>query len=217
MNYILDFNDLDDLGSESSKKVANVLDLIVSMFKANYFCLECLFCCLLLPIFTNAQQDTTRLQIKHGQTYQPVGLYNQRLSEIPAFNDYEAGMTAAKNASKPALIYFNAYGAIPARKFDEEVLSIPEIRSIINSNFQLIVLILDDPTILPIAKRVQSKHLNRILKTIGDFNIDLQITTFGNNRQPMFYIVESKGKNIIASTLAPNTKEFQKFLSKGRN
>ena len=177
----------------------------------NYFRLISLFFSFLLPLLANAQEDTTH---RNEQTYQLVGRYNQAILKIPAYNDYESGMAAAKKASKPALVYFNGHGSLGNRYVDERILAKPEIKSIIESNFQLIVLTVDDRTMLPPGKRIKSKHLNRIMQTVGDFNIDLQIAQFGDNRQPMFFIVDPKGNKMIDSILTLNPGPFLRFLRK---
>ena len=181
------------------------------MYLIKYLRLKFMICCLLLPIIGNAQEDTIQRTSDSEQTYKAMGTYNQKVAEVSAYNDYELGITKARSMSKPALIYFNAYGAYNARKFDEAVLSDPKMMSIINSKYQLVVLVVDDRTPLHETKVAFSEALNRRLKTKGDYNLNLQIEKFGTDRQPMFFIVDPRGK-IIDSTLYLNPNKFYKFL-----
>jgi len=141
----------------------------------------------------------------------------QRIIEsVYAFTDYTKGLSKAKASGKPVLLYFNAHASIPARMFDDQVLRDPGIQEMINKNFEVVFLSVDDRTTLPKNKIHFSKSLKRDVKYLGDIHLELQIDEFGSDKQPMFFILDQTGKK-VASSMATGIKEFTQFLSAHSN
>ena len=65
------------------------------------------------------------------------------------FYDYDLGMAYAKQVGKPVLIDFTGHGCVNCRKMELAVWHDPAVRNIINDQYVLISLYVDDKTRLP--------------------------------------------------------------------
>ncbi len=110
-----------------------------------------------------------------------------------AFNDYEEGMAYAKAQGKPALLDFTGYGCVNCRKMEAAVWSDPRVSEIINEDYVLISLYVDEKTPLPQRITVTENGQERTLRTVGDKWSYLQRTKFGANAQPFYVLVSPDG------------------------
>ena len=128
--------------------------------------------------------------------------------------NYEEGMTAAKAQGKPVLIDFTGYGCVNCRKMEAAVWTDPDVARILNNDYILISLFVDDKTPLPEHIQVTEENgQQRTLRTVGDKWSLLQRYKFGANAQPFYVIVDSKG-NLQSGpyTFDPNVENFLNFL-----
>lgn len=113
------------------------------------------------------------------------------------FDDYEIGMEYARKNNKPVLIDFSGYGCVNCRKMEASVWTNPEIKSILENDYVLITLMVDDKTKLPEVIEVTEKDGKKSkLKTIGDKWSYLQRHKFGTNSQPYYVTLDTQGKPI---------------------
>lgn len=131
------------------------------------------------------------------------------------FTDYELGMQYAKSVGKPALIDFTGYGCVNCRKMEVAVWTDPKVRQIINNDYILISLYVDDKTPLKSPYTIQENGKTRNIETIGDKWSYLQRVKFGANAQPFYLILDHNGnpKN-YAYTFDENPKNFIEWLKK---
>jgi hypothetical protein len=75
----------------------------------------------------------------------------------------------------------------------------------------------DDPTELPEKDWVTSTFDNKIKKTIGAVNGDIQITKFNNNAQPYYILLDPTTETKLAHPVAfnENVEDFIDFLQEG--
>ncbi len=120
--------------------------------------------------------------------------YKLGAQEVRAsFNDYDEGMAYAKAHGKPALLDFTGYGCVNCRKMEAAVWSDPRVSDIIEGDYVLISLYVDDKTPLPEREVVSDNGQARTLRTVGDKWSYLQRTKFGANAQPFYVIVDNEG------------------------
>ena len=106
-----------------------------------------------------------------------------------AFDDYESGMAYAKKVNKPVMIDFSGFGCVNCRKMEASVWTDPKVKQMLENDYVLITLMVDDKTKLPQPIEIQENGKTRKLKTIGDKWSYLQRSKFGSNAQP-FYIIQ---------------------------
>lgn len=145
---------------------------------------------------------------------QDFNLYD---AEVHAkFDDYETGMQYAEKNNKPVLIDFAGYGCVNCRKMEASVWTDPKVKDIIDNDYVLITLIVDDKTPLPEVIEVEEHGKTRKLKTVGDKWSFLQRTKFGINSQPFYVLLDGAGKPLGPSfAFKEDVPEYLDFLRNG--
>ncbi len=143
--------------------------------------------------------------------------FNLYTEEVHAeFSDYEAGMAYAKKANKPVLVDFSGYGCVNCRKMEASVWTDTEVKSIIDNDYVLITLMVDDKTPLPEPITIEEYGKKRTLRTIGDKWSYLQRSKFGANAQPFYVLLDEAGNPIGPSySFNENVSEYVQFLNNG--
>lgn len=143
--------------------------------------------------------------------------FNLQKTAVEAnYNDYEAGMAAAKAAGKPVMIDFTGFGCVNCRKMEAAVWTDPKVASTINDDYVLISLYVDDKTPLSEPIEVTENGQQRTLRTIGDKWSYLQRVKFGANTQPFYVLIDNEGKPLNASrSYDEDIDEYVDFLQKG--
>ncbi|MDR1403644.1 MAG: thioredoxin family protein [Tannerellaceae bacterium] len=145
---------------------------------------------------------------------QDFNLYD---SEVHApFDDYEAGMAYAKRINKPVMIDFSGYGCINCRKMEASVWTSPEVKQLLEKDYVLITLFVDDKTKLPRILEIEEHGKMRKLKTVGDKWSYLQRSKFGANAQPFYVLLDNDGKPLAPSyAYNEDVAQYVKFLQTG--
>ncbi len=125
-------------------------------------------------------------------------LYTQDFSlyedEVHApFDDYEAGMAKARLLNKPVMIDFSGYGCVNCRKMENAVWTDPTVKHILENDYVLITLFVDDKTRLPETIEIEEHGRLRKIKTVGDKWSYLQRSKFGANAQPFYVLLDNNG------------------------
>lgn len=115
------------------------------------------------------------------------------------FDDYDAGMSYARQVGKPVLIDFSGYGCVNCRKMEASVWIDPSVKHILENDYVLITLMVDDKASLPEVIEVQEQGKTTKLRTIGDKWSYLQRTKFGAVAQPFYVALDHEGKPLGAS------------------
>lgn len=145
---------------------------------------------------------------------QDFSLYN---GEVHAkYDDYELGMEYARKNNKPVMIDFSGFGCVNCRKMEASVWTDPRVKKILETDYVLITLMVDDKTKLPEVIEVEENGRVTKLKTIGDKWSYLQRHKFGTNSQP-YYITLDNNANPIGPSFAynENIDKYLKFLNTG--
>ena len=83
------------------------------------------------------------------------------------FTDYEQGMAAAQAEGKPVIIDFTGFGCVNCRKMEAAVWSNPQVADMLNNQYVLISLYVDDKTPLPQPIEIAENGQQRTLRTVG--------------------------------------------------
>ncbi|PIF02533.1 MAG: thiol:disulfide interchange protein [Paludibacter sp.] len=130
------------------------------------------------------------------------------------FNDYELGMAYAKSVNKPALVDFTGYGCVNCRKMEVAVWTDERVRDILNNDYVLISLYVDDKTPLDTPYTIEENGKTRTLKTVGDKWSYLQRVKFESNAQPFYVILDKNGVPMTHSySFDEEPKNFVNWLN----
>lgn len=133
-----------------------------------------------------------------------------------AHMDYESGMAYAKQVGKPVLIDFSGYGCVNCRKMEASVWTDARVKGILEDDYVLITLMVDDKTRLPEIIEVNENGRTTKLKTIGDKWSYLQRHKFGANAQPYYVALDHEGKPLGPSyAYDESVDNYIKFLETG--
>ena len=132
--------------------------------------------------------------------------------------DYETGMAIAKQQNKPVLIDFSGYGCVNCRKMEASVWTDPRVKNLIDDEYVLITLMVDDKTRLPEIIEVEENGRTTKLKTIGDKWSYLQRHKFASNSQPFYVVLDTDGKPLSPSyAFDESVENYVEFLQLGMN
>lgn len=134
----------------------------------------------------------------------------------PKFTDYEAGMAFARANNKPVLIDFTGFGCVNCRKMEMSVWHDAKVRDLINKDYVLISLYVDDKAQLPEPIVVEENGQTTTLRTIGDRWSYLQRVKFGANAQPFYVLLDAEGKPLAPSrSYDEDIDAYVKWLQEG--
>ena len=133
-----------------------------------------------------------------------------------AFDDYESGMAYAKKVNKPVMIDFSGFGCVNCRKMEASVWPDPKVKQMLENDYVLITLMVDDKTKLPQPIEIQENGKTRKLKTIGDKWSYLQRSKFGSNAQPFYILLNDEGQPLGPSyAFNEDVSKYIQFLQNG--
>lgn len=146
-------------------------------------------------------------------TTQDFNLYDGSVHAIT--DDFDEGMKLARESDKPLLIDFSGFGCVNCRKMEAAVWTNPEVKDIIDKNFILVSLMVDDKTPLPAPIVVAEKGgKKRTLRTVGEKWSYLERSKFGSNAQPYYVVLNNDGKPVSGSYgYNENISSYLNFLS----
>ncbi len=132
------------------------------------------------------------------------------------FDDYESAMAYAKQNNKPVMIDFSGYGCVNCRKMEASVWTDARVKNILEKDYILVTLMVDDKTKLPEVIEVEENGRITKLKTIGDKWSYLQRHKFGANAQPYYIALDANGKPIAPSyAFDEDVNKYLDFLETG--
>ena len=132
------------------------------------------------------------------------------------FTDYEKGMAYARQTGKPVLLDFTGFGCVNCRKMETAVWRDARVRDLINKDYVLISLYVDDKTALPAPIEVEENGKITTLRTVGDRWSYLQRNKFGANAQPFYIALDGEGQPLGPSrSYNENISEYVDFLNNG--
>lgn len=148
----------------------------------------------------------------------PMSTQDFKLGEeaVTTYHDYEEGMEAARRAGKPVLVDFSGFGCVNCRKMEASVWTDPEVKQIIDNEYILIELMVDDKTPLSEVQVVDENGKQIKLRTIGDKWSYLQRHKFGANAQPFYVLLDAEGMPLTGSySYNEDVPAYVEFLKRG--
>ena len=145
---------------------------------------------------------------------QDFNLYD---NEVRAdFTDFDAGMAYAKQQGKPVMVDFTGYGCVNCRKMELAVWSDQKVADIMQDDYVLISLYVDEKAKLPEPIKVVENGQERTLRTVGDKWSYLQRSKFGANAQPFYVLLDNEGKPLNKSySYDEDIDKYVDFLQTG--
>ena len=145
---------------------------------------------------------------------QDFNLYNNEVHA--SFDDYDLGMEYARQHGKPVMLDFTGYGCVNCRKMELAVWTNPKVSDIINNDYVLITLYVDNKTPLPSPVKIVENGTERTLRTVGDKWSYLQRVKFGANAQPFYVLIDNEGKPLNKSySYDEDIPKYIEFLQTG--
>jgi thiol:disulfide interchange protein len=141
---------------------------------------------------------------------------------LNAYYDYDEAIACSKELKKPLFIDFTGHGCVNCRKMEEKVWSDPRVLKILNEDYVIASLYVDDKKIkLPDAEHFIGRFSNKEVKTLGKKNTEIEICYFGKSSQPLYCLLDGK-ESLLQTPVGSeikgkqfNTEEFLKFLENG--
>jgi thiol:disulfide interchange protein DsbD len=145
---------------------------------------------------------------------QPPKKYTDKLHVplgLTAYFDLEEGMAAAKALNKPVMLDFTGHSCANCRKMEAEVWDDPEVLRRMKEDFVLISLYVDESFELPEAEKYTNARGEQIT-TLGQKNLDYEVTKFGFNAQPLYMFLDLNG-NPLSNVKYGYDSDKQKFIN----
>ena len=134
------------------------------------------------------------------------------------YHSYEEGMAAAKAQGKPVLIDFTGFGCVNCRKMEAAVWTDPTVADMLNNQYVLISLYVDDKTPLAEPVEVSLNGQQQTLRTVGDKWSYLQASKFGANAQPYYIAIDNEGRPLNhAYGFKEDVAAYIDYLQQGLN
>lgn len=160
-----------------------------------------------------------------------TGKLNSNLCEKPLYQDdlhlphglqgyydvYQA-LNCAKETGKPIFVDFTGHGCVNCRKMEENVWSDQRVLKILNEDYIILSLYVDDKKIeVPQSKWFKSIADGKTKKSLGKQNADIQIVNFNKNSQPLYALIDTEG-NVLTPTREFDTdiEAYIEFLEEGK-
>lgn len=132
------------------------------------------------------------------------------------FDNYDEGMEYAAEHEMPVLLDFSGYGCVNCRKMEGAVLDDAAVKSMIEENFVLITLMVDDRTKLDEPRIYKVDGSERLMETVGDLWGYLQQYKFAASVQPYYIILDNNGVPTVRNMgFTDDPEVFLKWLSEG--
>ena len=133
---------------------------------------------------------------------------------INCFHDFDEGLEYAKEEGKPILLDFTGYGCVNCRRMEDNVWSQDEVFKLINEEYVLISLYVDDRKAL--EKPYYSEFMEKKMRTIGNKWAEFQGMHFNKISQP-YYVLLSPDQKVLNKPHAytPDVEAYKAFLECG--
>ncbi len=135
---------------------------------------------------------------------------------LNAYFDYDEGLAQAQKENKPVIIDFTGHACVNCRKMEADVWANKSVLDILQNQYVLIQLYVDDKTTLPESEQTVSKFSGKKIKTIGNKWSDFQASKFNSNSQPCYVLLDADGNLLMQPKGADySVDNFVSFLNQG--
>ncbi len=135
---------------------------------------------------------------------------------LEGYFDYEQALACAKEQGKPIFIDFTGHGCVNCREMEASVWADPAVLQMLQNDYIVTALYVDDKTKLPEEEWIVSEHDGKTKKTIGKKYADFQISRFNVNAQPYYVLLDTDGEMLLAPRAYDlDVDAFVEFLQNG--
>ncbi len=175
----------------------------------------------LIPGLTNTHYANLKL-LSGFPPPLPYSLYAKE-SKCPlglnCYKDLSEGVAAAKEQGKPIMLDFTGWACVNCRKMEEQVWSKDKVYGMLNEEFVIISLYVDDRRELPKEEQFQFLKANgsvKNIRSIGDKWATLQTLNFQNNSQP-YYVLLNHDMELLnyPAAYVPDADDYYEWLKVG--
>lgn len=142
--------------------------------------------------------------------------FNLYKNDITHFTDYDEGMRYAAEKGMPVLLDFSGKACVNCRKMEGAVFDTEEVRRIINNDYVMITLMVDERTDLQKPYTVTENGKTVKISTTGEKWSYLQRHRFNINSQPYYVLLDNQGKLLnTPRAYDEDVNAFVEWLNKG--
>ncbi len=135
--------------------------------------------------------------------------------DLSCFHDLQEGMDYAAKHCKPVFVDFTGYSCVNCRKMEDNVWSQKKIYDLLNEDYVVVSLYVDDKNPLPEAEWFKTKA-GKSIKAVGKKWGALQEEIYGSNSQPYYVLLDNTGKVLAEPRgYTPEVGEYEAFLKAG--
>jgi thiol:disulfide interchange protein len=175
----------------------------------------------LVPGLTNSKYANLKLLSGLAPPFSQ-SIYDTGTGALPgmtSYKDFDEGVAAAKASGKPIMLDFTGWACVNCREMEEHVWSRQDIFDVINNDYILISLYVDDRKELPEEEQfiyLKPNGSTKPIRTIGDKWATFQTVNFKNNSQPYYVLMDSE-LNLLNKPTAytPDADEYLYWLQEG--
>lgn len=133
---------------------------------------------------------------------------------LMVFKDFDLAKAYADQEGKPLMLDFTGHQCVNCRKMETNVWSDDKVHDLMNNDFVVVSLYVDDKELLPVTET--SPYSGRELVTIGDKWSDMQTVLYKKNTQPQYIALDRSGEIMNSDATYSSHKEpvlFEKWLN----
>ncbi|MBD2724285.1 protein-disulfide reductase DsbD family protein [Hymenobacter armeniacus] len=138
---------------------------------------------------------------------------------LNGFFTLQEAIKCAKEQGKPIFVDFTGHNCGNCRRMEADVWSHEEVLRQLSNDYVVVALYADDKTTLPNAEWYTSPRDGRVKATMGEQNLDFQISRFNANAQPYYVLLDPNdtGNKPLLAPIAyePSVEKFSKYLQAG--
>lgn len=174
-----------------------------------------------LPPMSTQDFDVRQIVVDgaHNQTPSVCGAASftdqlHLVAGLEGYFDYDEAMACAKASGKPLFLDFTGHGCVNCRKVEQKVLADAHIQQLLNDDFVVCALYVDDKIIaLPENLQISDNQGNKITM-LGEKNRYIQTALFHENSQPCYIVVDPTDGRALAAPIHYETDPtaFEAFL-----
>lgn len=166
---------------------------------------------------------------QEAKTFKPVALmsglappagYSWVLpKKAEAFHDLDEALAHARSVGKPLMVDFTGWACVNCRKMEEHVWPEQGVKELIENDYVLVSLYVDDKRELPKEEQFIHQTANGTKKPIithGNKWATLQAENFASASQPLYVLLSPDGKLLTDPVgYTPDKEEYATFLKRG--
>jgi thiol:disulfide interchange protein len=149
----------------------------------------------------------------------PVGYSWILPKKTEAFHDLDEALAHAKEVNKPIMIDFTGWACVNCRKMEEHVWPEREVKDLIENEYVLVSLYVDDKRELPKEEQhayVTCTGKEKLIVTKGNKWSTVQLETFVISSQPYYALLSPDGELLTDPVgYTPDKDDYALFLQRG--